>query len=425
MTLDGLICNVPGMILALTPSERWQAARTPSQGLLTNHWFVLVCIVLMVALTGLLCWVSLRRRYHEHQQSDRVFIEMAGEKSLTVRECQILKTVAKCSGRHRQESVFSDRSAFERGAAKMIEKTLSGRGSQEKQQLITEVSLLREKIGFGKDYAALGATQLKSLSSRQIPVAKQVTLFPMPGGEARAIEAIIHDNKPDELSVRFDEAIKVTFGGLWTVRYSSGASVWEFDTSVLSYDGTLLMLTHSDHVRFVNRRRFLRVPVARRALLARFPFEQTVQWIDTVLTVNDSQKERVPIHPIEAYGLPEFTPATITELGGPGLRIETSLDVKMGERLLVVFDLEIEPLVSDDPMYVDRRARLIEDIGEVRHVKQLSGGGASIAVELFGLKDADVNELIRATNAALIDVNEKENTANENHSQEMTQEVAV
>ena len=425
MTPDGLTLHcIQKMILAISPTERWQAARTPSQGLLTNHWFILVCVVVMVALTALLFWVSLQRIRQENRNSDRAFIDLAEEKSLTVRECQILQKIARHSRVRRQDTVFTDRAAFERGAVQMIAQTLSDEKSQKKQQLFTEVSLLREKIGFGREYAALGANRSRSRSSRQIPVAKRVTLHRMPVGETDAIEVTVHSNENQAFCVQLDETIKVTLGALWTVRYFHGASVWEFDTSVISYDGTVLALTHSDHVRFVNRRRFLRVPVLRRALIAKFPFEQTLDWADTAMTAKRNQQEIVPVHPIESFGSPEFAPATVTEMGGPGLRIETLLDIKPGERVLVVFDLEVESLMSDDPATVDRRSRLIEDIGEVRHVKQLEKG-VSVAVELSGLKDADVNELIRATNAALVEINEKANTVNENRKQAKTQAVAV
>ncbi len=425
MTSDGLILNgLHGLILALTPTERWQAARTLSQGLLTNHWFILVCVVAMVALTAGLFWVSLCRVRQEHQTSDRVFIDLAGEKLLTLRECQILQSIAKSSGVPRPQTVFTDRAAFERGAVQMIAHTLSDKESQKKEQLFTEVSLLREKIGFGRDYAALGANHSKSRSSRQISVAKQVTLQPVPADDAEPIDAIVHRNTDHELSVKLDDTVKIKFGGLWTVRYYSGASVWEFDTSVNSYDGTVLALTHSDHVRFLNRRRFLRVPVLRRALIAKFPFEQTSEWPDGMASMTHNPKEFAPVHPIERHGSPEFVPATVTELGGPGLRMETSLKLHMGERVLVVFDLEVEPLVSDDPSTMGRRSRLIEEIGEVRHVKQLEEG-VSAAVELSCLKDADMNELIRATNAALIEINEKKNAISEHRSRATAQGVAV
>jgi hypothetical protein len=376
-----------------------------------------------VALTAGLFWVSLRRVRQAHQISDRVFIELAGEKMLTLRECQILQRIAKRSGAARQEAVFTDRAAFERGAVQMIAHMLSDKESQKKQQLFTEVSLLREKIGFGRDYAALGANLSRSRSSRQIPAAKQVLLQPVPAEDTEPIEAIVDRNTDHELCVKLDSAIKVRLGGMWTVRYFSGASVWEFDTSVNSYDGTMLGLSHSDHVRFLNRRRFLRVPVTRRAMMAKFPFEQTLEWAGATPPMTYDPKEIGLVHPIERMG-PHFVPATVTELGGPGLRMETSLDIRMGERVLVVFDLEIEPLVAEDASYAGRRTRLIEDIGEVRHVKRLDEG-VCVAVELSGLKDGDVNELIRATNAALIEINEKKNGAGEHRRQTVAQGVAV
>jgi hypothetical protein len=46
-------------------------------------------------------------------------------------------------------------------------------------------------------------------------------------------------------------------------------------------------------------------------------------------------------------------------------------------------------------------SKIIEDIGEVRHIEPAQNG-FSIAVELIGLSDSDVGELIRATNAAFL-----------------------
>ncbi len=425
MIFEGLTPNgVHRQILALTPTETWQAARTPSQGLLINHWFILVCVVVMVALTAGLFWVSLRRVRQEHQTSDRAFIDLAGEKSLTLRECQILQRIAKSAGVPRPQTVFTDRAAFERGATQMMVHTRSDKAPQKKQQLFTEVSLLREKIGFARDDVALGTSHSRSRSSRQIVVARQVTLQPVPADDAEPIEATVHRNTDDELHVKLDDTIRVKFGGLWTVRYCSGDSVWEFDTSVNSYDGTILALTHSDHVRFLNRRRFVRVPVLRRALIAKFPFEQTFEWTDATPPMTHDPTKAANVHPIERYGSPEFVPATVTELAGPGLRIETSLELHMGERVLVVFDLEFEALASGKLSYMGSRSRLIEEIGEVRHVKQLEKG-VCVAVELSCLRDADVSELIRVTNAALIEINETKNAASQHRSRAMVPGVAV
>jgi hypothetical protein len=43
--------------------------------------------------------------------------------------------------------------------------------------------------------------------------------------------------------------------------------------------------------------------------------------------------------------------------------------------------------------------KIVENIGEVRHTKSIKNG-FSIAVELIGLSDPNISELIRATNVA-------------------------
>jgi hypothetical protein len=95
----------------------------------------------------------------------------------------------------------------------------------------------------------------------------------------------------------------------------------------------------------------------------------------------------------DKWGPPEFVAGVVTELAGPGLRIESALAVDVGERVLVVFSLDEE---GADLM---RAVRVVEDVGEVRHIRA-AGNGFSIAVELTSLKDSDVDELICATNAA-------------------------
>jgi len=101
-------------------------------------------------------------------------------------------------------------------------------------------------------------------------------------------------------------------------------------------------------------------------------------------------------------GPPEFVPAVVTELAGPGLCIESRLELKVGDRVLVVFRLDEEEDQYGAPeLEGDRKAtsKIVEDIGEVRHVKAIQDG-FSIAVELIGLRDSEVSELIRATSAA-------------------------
>ena len=75
----------------------------------------------------------------------------------------------------------------------------------------------------------------------------------------------------------------------------------------------------------------------------------------------------------------------LREIAGPGLLIEAPLEVKIGERVLVVVQ------AADD--------KVVQDIGEVRHIRPAEKGYA-IAVELTGVTEANVDELVRLTNVA-------------------------
>ena len=198
-------------------------------------------------------------------------------------------------------------------------------------------------------------------------------------GASHELRATIVENDETSLTVTLDVQIKVTFGELWRAHYHFGASVWEFDTTVVSFDGHRLVLKHSDEVRFINRRRFARVPAHNVAFISKFPFTKEIN--------TDSLEGWKPI---------EFVPAVVTELAGPGLRVEASIDVSMNERILVVFKLEQTPTEAHDAEDTPG-SRIIEDIGIVRRVEPL-GDTRSIGIELIGLSDADIDELVKVTN---------------------------
>jgi hypothetical protein len=222
------------------------------------------------------------------------------------------------------------------------------------------------------------------------------------------------------------------------LRYSFGASVWEFDSSVVRCNDDILVLNHSDNIRFISRRRFLRVQVNKPAFIAQFPFSKTLS-----SNSNNNSKKKLAIKQSSAnesnnWGPPEFIPATVTELGGPGLRIETNLEVKVGDRVLVIVNLSEEKAQDLNPpskstslrsvLSMDRKStlsKIVEDIGEVRHVRALQNG-SSIAVELTGLSDSNLNELIRATNAAYKKTNNNSKDApNSIESEEIVSEPAI
>jgi hypothetical protein len=211
--------------------------------------------------------------------------------------------------------------------------------------------------------------------------------------------------------------VESKLGEFWRARYYFGVSVWEFDTSVVRCNGDILVLNHSDDMRFISRRRFLRVRVNKPAFIARFPFSRTLRPNSVSSNKGLAVKQGSANASGNIWGPPEFIPATVTELGGPGLLIEAPLEAKAGDRILVIVNLSetidarpsnagfrLKPAVGGSISDTRRESRIVEDIGEVRHTKAIQDG-FSIAVELTGLSDSNVSELIRATNAASIRTN--------------------
>ncbi len=401
----GLFCRLWGP-LALTPVQRWQAARKFSG----SFWVVLVCVIALIIAAVLLSMVSSRRKRQERKTTDNLFAEYAAKRGLSQPECQMLLAVARRAGLKRNESIFTLATAFERGSSRLIEQGLSQQTPEVNERLKTELFLLREKLGFKKrNLPSIGSSiKSKKLSTRQIPVGKKLYLTRRRGRRGSGdIESTVVKNSNTELEVKLTTPTKVIFGEFWSGYYYFGASVWEFDTSVVSYDGDIMVLNHTDKVRFINRRRFLRVPTRRQGLIASFPFARKVIESSDVgegqVGRNKDLEEPAPV----TWGPPQFVPAVVTEFGGPGLTMESALKVKEGDRVLVVFNLDgLGDTSSRSQGRTDKPGtlKIVEDVGEVRRA-QPTENGLLISVELTGLSDSNVDELIGATNAALLRAN--------------------
>jgi hypothetical protein len=406
------------VVLALTPTERWKAAGRFGTSM-TEHWFILAGVAVIIVLTALLLMVSLRRMAQERKVSGQLFIDYAEKRGLSGRERKILLEIAYKAGLKRSHAIFSMVGAFDYGAGKMMEESLAQQGAEESQRLRTELSFLREKLGFRKKSSvSIGSpTKLQRPSSRQIPAGKQLHITRRKPPDLNDIESTVIKNDNMELTLKLITPVESKLGELWRARYYFGVSVWEFDTSVVRCNGDILVLNHSDDMRFISRRRFLRVRVNKPAFIARFPFSRTLPPNSVSIKKDHAVKQGSVNKSGNTWGPPEFMPATVTELGGPGLRIETSLEVNTGDRVLVIVNLSEEKgqdLIphqkSTSPtsdMVQDSRttpSKIIEDIGEVRHIRAIQDG-FSIAVELTGLSDSNVSELIRITNTASIRTN--------------------
>jgi hypothetical protein len=397
-----MAAGVNAAILALTPIEKWRAARRMETGFVGENWLILICAIAIVALTVLLIVATYKHMAKERKTANQLFFEYSDRAGLSRRERQILMDIAATTKLKRNESIFTMVTAFDRGAAELTKQTLAEQGAEAGSSLGDELTVLREKLGFQRQRTASKgpATKPNKPSTRQIPTGKKLHITRRAADKSADIESTVIENNDTDLTVKLKVSLESSPGEVWSVRYYFGASVWEFDTSSVSCDGNALVLNHSDDVRFVNRRRFVRVPVNKPTLIARFPFAIPASNKDNGKEPSGTGADSAGASG-EAFGPPEFIPASVTELAGPGLRIEAPLEVNVGDRVLVILKLSEEDDRNSGSQTNSKRSRakIVEDIGEVRHTRALENG-FSIAVELTGLSDADIGELVRATNAA-------------------------
>jgi len=408
ITAPAMTSGANAIILALTPMERWQALRRLGGDIVGERYYALVCGAALIVLAVSLIVATYNRKKKDRRLADKLFSTYADRRGLSQRERTVLLEIASRAKLKRRESIFTLASAFGLGATQITDQALALQGAQASRRLRFELTVLREKLGLqGRVSDSIGSeAALNKPSSRQIPIDKKLQII-RHELEPTDIEATVTKNDDIELAVRLSKPLEADPGQACRVHYYYGASVWEFDASVVNCDGEILVLAHSYDVRFINRRRFFRVPVKKPALIASFPFTKT-------LRSDENEDESLAGDLPCSWGAPEFVPATVTELGGPGLRVEAPLEVEVGARVLVILKMNEESAadrrrVSPGSGHKTvRLSRIVEDIGEVRRV-EATQDGFSIAVELTGLSDSNINELIRPTNSASTEAGDADN----------------
>ncbi|MFC1652348.1 hypothetical protein ACFL3F_01380 [Planctomycetota bacterium] len=372
-------------LLALTPAERWQAARRLSpKGLISEEWFTMALIAVLTVMLLILGKVTYNRIMDDRKVGDQQFIDNVRRHNLSVQEYQLLQDILKESGLRRRNHIFRSQPAFDRGAKRLLSQA-DTKTPDIAPRLRGEINFLRAKLGVNvsetpketTEETSAGKPGKRRLSSQDLPMGKSLFITRRLEGHNDDIQGTIVENTQEQLVISIEHAVKISFGEVWRARYYFGASVWEFDTSVISYDGDRLVLKHCDNVKFVNRRRFLRVPTHCRALIAAFPFNTT--------THSEADATWDPLH---------FSPATVTELAGPGLRVESELEASIGDRVLVVFLIES----ADAP---GTALQTIQDISIVRRIEPIFERFA-LSLELTGVTDHEIDILVRLTNQAAL-----------------------
>lgn len=356
--------TITGVLLgALTPVQRWQAMRDfdHHSNAMPDRRFTLIGVAAILVLVILLCCINYRQRRRESKGVSPVFNSFARRNGLSAEEKNLALLLADIGEFKQPEMVLVSTAAFDKGAMAFLAQKSDG---SEQRELAIKLRLLRSKLGFTAQETASqsSATHNGQVSSRQIPVGKILQVTRRKTSVAVRMETCLLRTDDLAFTVELAEILKIVPGEVWNLQYNFGQSVWEFDARLLKADGRELTFGHSDDVRFIGRRRFLRVEVHKEAYIARFGFVGG-----------------------EKIEVPQFVHGDLREIAGPGLLIEAPLAVKVGERVLVVVQ------AADDTV--------VQEIGEVRHSRPAEKGYA-IAVELIGVKEAYVDELVRLTNAA-------------------------
>jgi hypothetical protein len=359
----------------LTPEQKFRAMRDlgNDESLFRNIWFILFMLSLALVLTVLLLVIRHFRIAKERQRQVEMFEDNCSRYGLNTYEKTIFKAISDRAGLKRKNNIFTMADVFDNGAAKLMQEVFSqGLDLEERKKLNAAVNSIKQKLGYKKKVYSAGVrdTRGKSLSSRQIKEGKKVSLTGGSSGQGANLDAYVMDNNDVEFIVRTEKPVTTAAGDEWQVHYRYGSAVWQFNSLTLSSEDDRIVLSHSDNIKFINRRRFLRVKVNLPALVARFPS-----------IGNTFSPDRIGL-------APKFFKANVTELSGPGIRLESRIKLRTGERALVVFKL------SED--------KVVEDIAEVRGISELGGNRFSMGLELVGLNDHGVDTLVKATNNAAV-----------------------
>jgi len=334
--------------------RRLGAAQRMSSSSMGGSWIWIVMILggLLLATgaaVGLVTYVRTRRR-----RAWQAFEKRARETGLTEEERSLLSKMVLQAGIAPPVDVFTSEEGFKRVMAAAASAgpahSTSGAAPTGVCGQCVHVRMLcdkLEKLGFQvpRDDSDLISIDLG-------PTADSNALASLRRDGGRALE---------KATVRVNP-VEVWQGESLLVRYPKGNVMWEFDAWLSSAEEELVVRPFGA-ARWVDRRRFERVPTDTLAYVAPFTFERA--------------------EPVgEAH---RFVAARLTEIAAIGLRFIAPVEAQVGQRMLVVL------VLSDQ--------RHVEAMGIVRRCWEETEEGHDFAVELVGLHSDEVEQLARETEA--------------------------
>lgn len=355
----------PGFLAQWSPMENLEAARR-MRGPGGVNWLIGLAAVLVV-LAAAAVVVVLHRRRAARKKAKAAFQRRARELGLDPNERNLLLAVAKTAGPPRIDNIFSIGSAaFERAVSHFVDsRTFRSLSEEVRAAAMGVLHTLREKLGYQP-----GEAPDEEQGAQGVAPGTQLTIIHR--GRGHAFHATVSRADPARFVVDAAPGTDYHPGEDWLVRFGEGEKMWEFNASVLRTEEGRVVLAQPTKMRFINRRRFHRVPTDRPASVAVFPLLKADTTLDSL----------------------RFVPARLVEIAGPGLRLaglelDEPLDIHEGSKVLVT-----ARLASD---------RVIEGVGVVRRVLSDDPDRFAIAVELIRLSSGEIVELMRETHAAALE----------------------
>lgn len=343
--------------------ERWSGVRSVVAEEPQSSWlWPLIILLSLCGLALMLGVLSLARRRTQRRWEE--FARQSQRAGLREGELKVLSHMVGLLKLKDPTTILAVDSAFDLGVHRLMQsRKVAAMSEQVHANLAGMLRSMREKLGFRRNEGGEGAGGAV-MSSRDIPAGTKLTILATDGGEAREAELLYTDDT--QFMVEATQPLTAAEGESLIFRYSTELSLWEFDAAVQKSQGTRMTLGHSFQVRLINRRRFPRVPTDEPAHISLFAFDRSAA----------SAVQELPFHP-----------ARLVEIAGVGVVMKTDLTPALGERVLVVMEFADEVMVKGLA-----KVRRVDEPGEqgLRHV----------AMELTGLTDDEIAEMVRQTNLA-------------------------
>jgi len=343
------------MAAALSPTERLEAMRNLDSfhfaDLARPSIYVPLAFVSLLVVAALVAY----RRHRARAALVAAFGREAGRVDMTAAERTMLARIARAAEPKPLTDTYTLASAFEDGMKRILVGRVTRELTPEARRRVHEViASVRSKLGMAPAGEA---------SAEACGLVREARVTVAHTGNSPEVDATVVGVGNREVTIRTDEVLQFRTGSAVVLRQVRGREQWEFSVVVGQAEADMVRARLIGAPRKTNLRRFARVATRRPVHVARYDF----------------------VHEGPAGRLPEFAEGTLTEIAGPGLRIEAPIQAAVGERVLVV--LEADEL------------RSLRGMGIVRRFTPSDTGPAELAVELTFMSEPEVARLVKETNA--------------------------